>query len=740
MSLALKSPVFWLEGVPLIKRTKSTSRAGLTWVFAAGIFILQLAANTDVLAQENEECLSCHQESGLTMTRRGKEISLSVDPSGFKASAHGDLTCVSCHVGFNPTELPHAKRIRPVDCTSCHSEEQVTSYGHSVHAAVKNGTSAATCADCHTAHEIKKVSALSINALKKFELQACEKCHADVKTQFMVSDHGEALTAGIEAAPSCVDCHGAHNVLASKDDSSRTSRKNLVTTCLGCHVDKQEVRDRVGPSVAFIASYESSVHGRAVQNGNDSAAVCIDCHGTHDIRKGSDPQSGVARDNIAETCGKCHTGIFKQYSESIHGKAFASGVTAAATCTDCHGEHNILSPKDIRSPVAARNVSVEVCSPCHASVKLEKKYGLAAGVFQSYSDSYHGLAGRAGDVEVANCASCHGVHDIKPSSDPTSRINKNNLAKTCGTCHPGANVNFARGRVHVIATSGSEEVLYLVSTSYIILIALVIGGMFLHNFLDFIKKSKRQLAYRRGMLKREPVPHRLYLRMSLSERIQHGTLLASFFILVLTGFALKFPDAWWVVPIRDISPFMFEARGILHRVAGVILVVAGLYHLYYVFFVPRGKQLLRDLVPVRQDLVDAIKVMQYNLGFASEKPKFGRFSYIEKSEYWALVWGTVVMGITGVILWFDNTFIGLLTKLWWDVAQTVHYYEAWLATLAIVVWHFYYVIFNPDTYPINLSFWKGTLTEEEMQEEHPLELEKLEKERAQIEAADEHRS
>jgi hypothetical protein len=83
------------------------------------------------------------------------------------------------------------------------------------------------------------------------------------------------------------------------------------------------------------------------------------------------------------------------------------------------------------------------------------------------------------------------------------------------------------------------------------------------------------------------------------------------------------------------------------------------------------------------------------------------------------------MGVTGAILWFDNTSLGLIGKLWWDVASTVHYYEAWLATLAIIVWHFYFVIFNPDVYPINLAFLKGTITEEEMHDEHPLELKRL---------------
>jgi cytochrome b subunit of formate dehydrogenase len=375
--------------------------------------------------------------------------------------------------------------------------------------------------------------------------------------------------------------------------------------------------------------------------------------------------------------------------------------------------------------VSARNVSAKACSPCHGSVKLTQKYGLASDRFQSFSDSYHGLAGTAGSVEVANCASCHGVHDIRPSSDSTSRINKNNLVRTCGTCHPGANENFTKGSVHIIATAAKEEILYIVATSYIILIVVLVGGMFLHNLLDFFKKSKHQLMLRRGHIKRKAVGHRLYLRMSLDERIQHGTLVVSFAALVFTGFALKFPDAWWVAPLRNLSPVMFELRGIVHRIAGVIMVLAGLYHIYYVFFVPRGKQLIRDLFPVRQDISDAIGVLRYNLGNSPVKPKFGRFSYIEKSEYWALVWGTIVMAATGAILWFDNTFLGLLTKLWWDVAATVHYYEAWLATLAIIVWHFYFVIFNPDVYPMNLAWWKGTLTEEEMDEEHPLELEEI---------------
>jgi formate dehydrogenase gamma subunit len=230
---------------------------------------------------------------------------------------------------------------------------------------------------------------------------------------------------------------------------------------------------------------------------------------------------------------------------------------------------------------------------------------------------------------------------------------------------------------------------------------------------------------RRGLVSEEHFGHTLYVRMTVSERIQHASLLISFFTLVVTGFMLRYPDAFWVVAIRNLNANIFEVRGLLHRVAAVVLITASMYHLSYVFFTERGKQLIKDLLPRWNDVTDALAVLKYNFGFTQTKPKFGRFSYIEKSEYWALVWGNVVMVVTGFILWFDNTFMGLLTKLGWDVSRTIHFYEAWLAFLAILVWHIYFVIFNPDIYPMNLAWLKGTITETEMADEHPLELEEL---------------
>jgi cytochrome b subunit of formate dehydrogenase len=682
-------------------------------------------------AQANSDCLACHADKTASMTKGGRTVSLFVDGATFGKSAHAGLACVDCHRGFSPSDLPHARTIRPVDCTTCHSDPQFLQYGKSVHGRLVAGKRrAATCADCHSSHSVVVLSTMVPQDRRTFAEETCAKCHAKVGAQYMGSNHGLALKAGLQGAPTCVDCHGEHNVALAASEGAPTAKKNQAAMCLKCHADSPEVRALVAPAAKFVKSYENSVHAKAVQSGNDMAAACSDCHGSHEMRKGSDPLSRVNKLNISTTCGQCHPAIAEEYTASIHGAALASGVMASATCTDCHGEHSILSPKDSTSPVAPTNVSAKVCSPCHSSVRLTTKYGLASDRFATFEDSYHGLAARAGSVEVANCASCHGVHDIRPSTDPASRISKANLAKTCGSCHPGANENFTRGSVHTIASTSDDGVLRFVASTYIVLIGMTIGLMVFHNVLDFIKRSKRKLAVRRGEIVHPHAGHRLYLRMSLPERLQHGTLVISFFLLVLTGFALRYPDAWWVAGVRGLSPWMFEIRGIVHRASAVVLVAASLVHLYYIFFVPRGKQLLRDLLPVRNDLAEAFGVFRFNLGLAKEKPLLGRFSYAEKAEYWALIWGTAVMTITGVILWFDNTFLGLLTKLGWDIARTVHFYEAWLATLSIIAWHFYFVLFNPDTYPVNLAFWKGTLTEEEMLDEHPREVQEIKRREA----------
>jgi cytochrome b subunit of formate dehydrogenase len=213
--------------------------------------------------------------------------------------------------------------------------------------------------------------------------------------------------------------------------------------------------------------------------------------------------------------------------------------------------------------------------------------------------------------------------------------------------------------------------------------------------------------------------------MTLNERFQHAVMLTSFIILVVTGFMLRFPDAWWVAPLRQISERFFAVRSISHRIAGVAMIAISVYHLFYLFVTKRGRKLGIDMLPKWKDIRDVWGNLRYLLRLSKDKPLFDRFGYIEKAEYWALVWGVIIMAGTGIIMWFDNYFMGLLTKLGWDISRSIHFYEACLATLAILVWHFYFVIFNPDVYPMSTAWLTGKISEGEMAEEHPLELERI---------------
>jgi cytochrome b subunit of formate dehydrogenase len=145
----------------------------------------------------------------------------------------------------------------------------------------------------------------------------------------------------------------------------------------------------------------------------------------------------------------------------------------------------------------------------------------------------------------------------------------------------------------------------------------------------------------------------------------------------------------------------------------------------YVLATKPGRQLVIDLFPIKKDLADVWGYVRYLLGLSKQKPKIGRFGYAEKIEYWAVVWGTIIMGFTGLAIWFKLDVTRFLPRWAVDVATTIHYYEAILACLAIVVWHFYHVIFDPDVYPLNLACVDGRVSEEWLEEEHPLAAESL---------------
>ena len=149
--------------------------------------------------------------------------------------------------------------------------------------------------------------------------------------------------------------------------------------------------------------------------------------------------------------------------------------------------------------------------------------------------------------------------------------------------------------------------------------------------------------------------------------------------------------------------------------------LVGVYHLCYILRTKPGRQLVKDFWPVKKDLADVFGAVRYLCGLSKHKPKFGRFGYAEKMEYWAVIWGTIIMGATGLIVWFKMDVTQWLPRWAVDVALTIHYYEAILACLAIVVWHFYHVIFDPEVYPINWAWWDGKVDAHWYAEEHPLD-------------------
>ncbi len=661
----------------------------------------------------NEDCLGCHADKGLAKEVKGKKISLYADEAVLKASVHGSLGCTDCHADI--TEVPHPEKLAPVSCQNCHPDAAGV-FVQSIHGR-KDGPQLA-CQDCHGAHDVKRSSQLGTTP--------CQTCHAPLVQKWRASVHGQAVAHGVQEAARCADCHGpAHKVLPQTDPGAPTSRMKMAETCGRCHADRAIIEKRQIPVPQAFQLYQKSVHGRAVAAG-EAAATCNTCHASHEILRANDPKSTVYRDSIPKTCGACHAEEAKAYLGSIHGTAMRNGATKAPVCTDCHGEHSISGTQDPNSPVSVAQVT-RTCSSCHAVLAITEKYGLPENRVASYEDSFHGLAARGGNLTAANCASCHGFHDVRPSTDPKSSINPSNLPATCGKCHPGASENFAKGSVHVSVTRQQAPILYYVRTFYLLMIVGTIGAMAAHNGLDFARKLRRTyrewLATQAAEAMEDVEPEGSVLRMSLAERCQHALLALSFIVLVYTGFALKFPDTWlfaWLVALEQGSAI----RGWVHRGAAVTMILACLWHLAYLP-TRRGRALVADMLPHPEDAREVWQNAGYLLGLRADPPRFGRFSYIEKAEYWSLIWGSMVMIVTGFALWFETETMRFLPLWALDLATMVHYYEAWLATLAIIVWHFYMVIFNPDVYPMNWTWLTGKISMAMLRHEHPREYEQL---------------
>lgn len=590
------------------------------------------------------------------------------------------------------------KEVTNSDCFDCHGQAAAADEGHAPIVSEKtfadSGHSDLECVACHD----DAADLPHDDDLKEVSLDKCTDCHEDEVNAYNEGSHAKARQRGLKSAPNCDGCHGSIHAVVGGNEKDPGHWAQLTERCAHCHADAKLAAELNLSVVRPVEAYLKSAHARAVNEGKHGA-VCSDCHEPHRTLPPDDPKSSIWPAKVPETCGKCHKEILEKFQRSVHGQALARGVSDAPGCTDCHGEHRILSHADSDSPVFSTNVPAETCGRCHSNSRLVERHGMPAN-FSAFQDSFHGLALRAGEVEAANCASCHGVHDVLPSSDPRSTVNADNLAATCARCHPGAGERFAVGPVHVSAATNQEGLVYWIGLVYQWLIVVVIGGMLLHNLADILRKASRRETHHgaEGADAPERMPHEL--------RGQHILVMLSFPLLAWSGFALTRPESWWAAPLLHLEA-TYAARGVIHRFAATILVASVLWHVGGLALSRRHREWMRGMWWTLGDIRHVGAMLAYLAGRREERPRSARFSYIEKAEYWAFLWGMVLMAMTGFPLWFADTTLKYLPKWLTDVATAIHFWEAVLATLAILVWHMYWVVFDPDVYPMDMSWWTG---------------------------------
>ena len=485
-------------------------------------------------------CRSCHSDTDAVVDLpSGESFSAQVDMATLAASAHGDsaadplictschppgsyqfphdeletadlreyqiaqsATCERCHTEPHLTGHPGADSENPVICTDCHGSHDALTVDQ-LHA----GEGTAACVDCHTESGVDLVDPAALTGLINTGLFAqqqinndyCLACHSQpgLEMEFPNGDtrsvtvDGQELHDSVHGASNswdqlaCTDCHieyrYPHEPLPVESSREYTLQQNL--TCERCHEQN------------FDKALDS-VHGEELLAGNLDAAACTDCHGSHDTPTPDDP-----RQQIPLMCEQCHTEIFNEYAESIHGEALYHDDPDAPTCIDCHGVHDINDP----TTIMARVRSPELCAGCHADEEMMARHDISTDVFETYGSDFHGTTTMLFDPEHPNadptkavCYDCHGVHDIKAVDDPEAGI-KQNLLETCQQCHPDATANFSDSWTsHFPPSLENNTLVYLVNLFYRIVIPFTLGFLIFLVFIDVYHRVRMRLKSSSG--------------------------------------------------------------------------------------------------------------------------------------------------------------------------------------------------------------------------------------------------
>lgn len=412
------------------------------------------------------------------------------------------------------------------------------------------------CVDCHA--DIKEAEHPS-----KLKPAQCASCHEKATTQFAASIHAGVRPGEKTAAVTCATCHGSsHEMIPVKHLDSPVFKFNLPTTCAKCH-ENDAVAAQLGlRNNGAIASFRDSIHGQGLYKmGLTAAPSCNDCHGVHDIKSIKDAAAHTSKAAIAQTCGACHIGVENTYGQSVHGKLLAQGDTKGPTCVDCHSAHNIERPTNAHF----KATSDQSCGKCH-----EERLA-------NYRETYHGKAmvlGRTNVApEVAACYDCHGHHDVYERADPRSKISSAHIVETCAKCHAGANASFAGYQPH--ADPADAKHYPGLHRAYVFMTSLLVGVFAFFGVHTLLWLGRFSLSYARdpaGFRAARVAAHadaETYRRFNPFERFLHMLVVTSFLVLVITGMPLKFYYTHWARTMFNLlgGP---EAARVLHHLAALV--------------------------------------------------------------------------------------------------------------------------------------------------------------------------
>jgi predicted CXXCH cytochrome family protein len=611
----------------------------------------------------NRDCLSCHGKPELAMERDGAAISLHVDELAFAAGAHARVACAQCHSEVAPSHD------RPCDAIRSRVD--------------------------------------------------CGVCHAAQVDQYRTSLHGQLAARGDPDAPVCLDCHDRHATATKRSPTSPTFARNIPDLCAQCHRAGEKAAVRIHAAVPdIVASYADSIHGRGLtESGLVVTATCVSCHTSHGELPPDDPASSVHRSNLAHTCGQCHHGVEEAFAKSIHATGKPRGDIPLPVCEDCHSSHTI---RRIDQP-GFRTRMMEQCGRCH----LEET--------ETFFETFHGKVSRLGTEGAAKCSDCHGSHQILPTSHPDSTLSRANVVATCAQCHPGSHRRFAGYLTH--ATHHDKDRWPWLFWSFRLMTALLIGTLgfaLLHTgaWLVRLWLSRDQWRAVKALARTEG-QEQLVRRFTRFQRVLHLAMLLSFFTLSITGMALKFSYAGWAQAISWLLGGQ-PSMAVLHRMGAIVLLAVFAAHLWDVRRKKREsgrswRELLTGpdtILFQRRDLTDLVASIRWFFGIGP-RPRYGRYTYWEKFDYFAVFWGVMVIGSTGFVLWFPELLTRALPGWSINVATIVHSDEALLAVAFIFTIHFFNTHFRPDKFPMDPVIFTGRVTLDELRHDKPDEYDAL---------------